>query len=78
MKCPRCEQPLPSVVCPACNGEIPEKSLYCCWCGCPVPQAEETDFSDRKLCSDGNCIGVINEQGVCNICGKPYAGEPEG
>jgi hypothetical protein len=36
----------------------------------------EVDFSERKLCSDGNCIGVIGEQGVCNICGKPYAGEP--
>jgi hypothetical protein len=33
------------------------------------------DFSERKLCSDGNCIGVINEQGVCNLCGKPYTEE---
>jgi hypothetical protein len=40
---------------------------------------EETpvDWEDRKLCSDGTCIGVINEQGVCNICGKPHSGEPE-
>jgi hypothetical protein len=28
------------------------------------------------LCSDGNCIGVVNEKGVCHICGKPYTGEP--
>jgi hypothetical protein len=35
------------------------------------------DWENRKLCSDGACIGVINEQGVCNICGKPYSGEPE-
>jgi hypothetical protein len=34
------------------------------------------DFSERKLCSDGSCIGVINEEGICNICGKPYTGEP--
>jgi len=32
----------------------------------------EIDFSQRVPCSDGNCIGVINEQGVCNTCGKPY------
>lgn len=32
----------------------------------------ETDFSQRILCSDGNCTGVINGQGVCNICGKPH------
>jgi hypothetical protein len=36
----------------------------------------EADFSKRILCSDGNCIGVINEHGVCNICGKPYTEEP--
>jgi hypothetical protein len=37
----------------------------------------EIDSSQRILCSDGNCIGVINEQGVCNTCGKPYTKEPE-
>jgi len=79
MKCPRCDGTLPFVLCSDCSREIPEKSLYCCWCGHPVerPQREEeTDFSGRRLCSDGNCIGVINEQEVCNVCGKPYAGEP--
>ncbi len=75
MKCPRCEEALPFVPCPDCSGEIPEKSLYCCWCGHPIRREEESDFSDRKLCSDGNCIGVINEQGSCNICGKPFTGE---
>jgi hypothetical protein len=32
----------------------------------------EIDFSDRIPCSDGSCIGIINEEGVCNICKKPY------
>jgi len=27
---------------------------------------------ERIPCSDQNCIGVINEQGVCSTCGKPY------
>jgi hypothetical protein len=75
MKCPRCNEALPSFSCPDCGGDIPEKSLYCCWCGHPIRREEESDFSDRKLCSDGNCIGVVNEQGVCNICGRPYTGE---
>ena len=35
----------------------------------------EIDFSQRIPCSDGNCIGVINNQGVCNTCGKPYRKE---
>jgi hypothetical protein len=33
------------------------------------------DFSTRVLCSDGACIGVVDEKGICKICGKPY--EPD-
>jgi hypothetical protein len=36
---------------------------------------DEIDFSKRVLCSDGTCIGVINEHGVCSECGKPYTEE---
>jgi len=38
---------------------------------------EDDDFSRRILCSDGTCIGVIGENGVCKVCGKPYAPESE-
>lgn len=49
-----------------------QKSRHCCWCGNPITaEVGETDLPERKLCSDGNCIGTINEEGVCNICGKP-------
>ncbi len=74
MKCPHCHESLPTILCPGCKGEIPEKSLYCCWCGnrMTVKMEEKVDFSERILCSDGNCIGTINEEGVCNICKKPY------
>ena len=78
MKCPHCGESLPTLSCPQCGGEMPEKSLYCCWCGSLTKVKEgvktaggETDFPERILCSDGNCIGIINERGVCNICGKP-------
>jgi len=37
--------------------------------------SDQADFSSRTLCSDGTCIGVINEQGVCKVCGKPYVPE---
>jgi hypothetical protein len=33
--------------------------------------AETIDFSQRILCSDGKCIGVIDEKGFCKVCGKP-------
>ena len=32
------------------------------------------DLSERISCSDGTCTGIINERGVCNICGKPLKG----
>jgi len=34
----------------------------------------DEDWENRRLCSDGNCIGVIGADGRCRECGKPYAG----
>ncbi len=34
----------------------------------------DSDWEDRTLCSDGNCIGVIGPDGRCKECGKPYEG----
>jgi hypothetical protein len=33
------------------------------------------DWENRVLCSDGNCIGIIDADGHCKECGKPYEGE---
>ena len=40
-------------------------------------QSSNTDgeWENRKLCSDGNCIGVIGPDGRCKECGKPYEGD---
>jgi len=80
MECPQCHQALPYLLCPECGAKTPEESLYCLKCGKSVEKKREetgkTDLSERKLCSDGTCIGIVNEVGVCNICGKPYSGEP--
>jgi hypothetical protein len=35
---------------------------------------DDLDWENRKLCSDGNCIGVIGSDGRCKECGKPFAG----
>ncbi len=76
MKCPHCDGTVPSLVCPKCGEETPEKSLFCCSCGNPIKREEkERDPSERVLCNDGNCIGTLNEEGVCNVCGKPDAGK---
>jgi hypothetical protein len=29
-------------------------------------------WQQRRLCPDGNCIGVIGHDGRCKECGKPY------
>jgi hypothetical protein len=77
MECPHCGYLLAFSSCSECGGEIPAKSRYCCWCGNAIQaEVKEMDFSERIPCSDGNCIGTINEQKVCNICGKPCSGEP--
>ncbi len=86
MKCPHCGQELGGRKCSSCGSALLEESLFCHRCGAgvetpssPAPAAreeEDIDFSRRLLCSDGNCIGVINEQGFCKVCGKPYTGEP--
>ena len=76
MRCPRCDETLPFILCHECRGETPAQGNYCCWCGSLMKvDGGEIDFSQRILCSDGSCIGVINEKGICNVCGKPYIGE---
>lgn len=73
MRCPHCGENLSSIICPLCKEEIPERSKFCCWCGKPIERVEEQiDLYERIPCSDGTCIGTINEMGICNICKKPY------
>ena len=31
-----------------------------------------SEWENRRLCSDGNCIGVIGPDGKCKECGKPF------
>ena len=35
----------------------------------------DIEWENRRLCSDGNCIGVIGPDGLCNECGKSYEGK---
>jgi len=71
-----------TIVCPHCEGEIAKIGAFCYLCGKELAVGEkspedpgEVDLSDRVPCSDGNCVGVINEKGLCGTCGKPYAPE---
>ena len=33
--------------------------------------ADADDWQNRRLCPDGNCIGVIGPDGRCKECGRP-------
>ena len=35
----------------------------------------DLEWKNRRLCSDGNCIGVIGQDGLCKECGKPCEGK---
>jgi len=35
----------------------------------------DIEWKNRRLCSDGNCIGIIGPDGRCKECGKPYEGK---
>jgi hypothetical protein len=85
MKCPYCKAELPSRECPECHERIHLEGRFCPHCGVEIPRRDaaaesgkdEIDFSKRILCSDGTCIGIINKDGVCSECGKPYTGKAE-
>jgi hypothetical protein len=66
--------------CTACMREIPEESRYCMYCGTFLEKDSSEEgfdgFEDRIPCSDGTCIGTI-ENGRCTVCGKPYSEEPQ-
>jgi len=82
MKCETCGKDTETVRCAKCESEVAKLGPFCYLCGAMLSQgtgrdveAEGVDFEDRVLCSDGTCIGVINEQGICKVCGKPYVAE---
>ncbi len=84
--CESCSKEISSASCPQCKEEILRLGPHCYLCGARLdtetasePELSEKtdDFSNRVLCSDGSCIGVINEEGICKVCGKPYNPESE-
>ncbi len=81
MICEKCGSDFESVTCGSCGQTIVRLGPFCYLCGNSIVsrvenEEEETDFADRILCSDGTCIGVVNEEGICKVCGKAYSPEP--
>ena len=87
MICEKCAGEVEAVVCGFCGGNVVKLGPYCYACGHALStveegekkeQDDEFDLSSRILCSDEACIGVVNEQGICKVCGKPYEPGPQG
>ncbi len=80
MLCEKCGLEINTITCQRCGKAVLRLGSFCYQCGGelnvfleePNQDSGETDFSQRVLCSDGTCIGVINEEGICKVCGKPY------
>jgi hypothetical protein len=84
MICEKCGSETESITCSHCGGVIKKLGPFCYLCGQKCIDAETItsheegaaiDFTERVLCSDGACIGVIDEKGICRECGKPYTPE---
>lgn len=74
MKCPNCDFEIRGIACESCGEDSPPGSLFCYKCGAEI-QVEEKgsfDLENRILCSDETCTGVIGENGICGVCGKPH------
>lgn len=72
--CPHCGQKPETVICEPCGEEIPAWAKYCPFCGeyvsKPLGEGNASSMEGRRLCPDGNCIGILGEDGRCVICGK--------
>jgi hypothetical protein len=79
MKCERCGFEPPVQTCYACGESAPKWAGFCPHCGEPLQSegsspADPFAMENRRLCPDGNCIGIIGPEGRCVICGRAGAG----
>ncbi len=67
--------------CSKCGTEIDTYDSFCSSCGNMLDKVnhdateEDNDFSKRILCRDSNCIGVMDEDGLCKVCQRSYEEE---
>jgi hypothetical protein len=40
-----------------------------------MEESLDLDIDDRKLCPEGSCIGVLDDQGICKVCGRTESGQ---
>lgn len=76
LECANCGHSPETVDCPDCGRSMPTWADYCPFCGARVKTEAAAVLGDplamenRRLCPDGDCIGILGEDGRCVICGK--------
>ncbi len=85
MICEKCAGEVETILCTHCDAEVIRLGPFCYACGQALDkeagateEGEGIDLSSRILCSDEACIGVVNEEGICKVCGKPYEPASQG
>jgi hypothetical protein len=83
-RCKECgrpaDEPSPPAAVPPAAAQAPARAPQAAPAPAPAPAAPADggaaadDWESRRLCSDGNCIGVIGPDGRCKECGRPYTG----
>jgi len=68
LKCEKCGHEPAALDCPACGWTAPRWARFCPHCGAGLPE-EAGVPGERRLCPDGNCIGILDADGRCVICG---------
>ena len=77
LECTNCGYEAQSKTCSSCEKQVPTWVKFCPLCGVATknePNSETTgdylSMEKRRLCHDGNCIGILDADSTCVVCGK--------
>jgi hypothetical protein len=56
---------------PPCGSTSDAETVNTPPCGSTSDSESDPEWENRKLCPDGNCIGIIGSDGRCRECGRP-------
>lgn len=76
LECENCGHESATKVCSACEEKVPAWVKFCPLCGHEFKEKKAATGEDpfamenRQLCPDGNCIGILDADGRCVVCGK--------
>jgi len=77
LECENCGHEPASKSCFSCDEKVPAWAKFCPHCGRELKDKEKPAkggdpfaMENRRSCPDGNCIGILDADGRCIVCGK--------